>query len=121
MSKITTISQGDARPDVDGLLRDYFEAEMPQPWPAFKAPKQTRGKRPVSSWSRYSSRVALAACVALLVAGYMALAGFFPTRTPTNGVIDQTRAIGAAEKKGKIQPEEPMLPLDNDAAIQKSR
>ena len=116
MSKMTILTPDDARPDVDGVLREFFETEMPKPWPAFKAPKQTREKRSVSMWSRYSGRVALAACVALLVAGYMTLAGFFPTPLASNGVHDVAPHIGAGEPKGKFQPppdDEPMVPVEN--------
>jgi hypothetical protein len=56
---------------MDDLLHDYFQSEMPKAWPQFKAPKQPRARKPETLWSRYSGRVALAACVALLVAGYL--------------------------------------------------
>jgi RNA polymerase sigma-70 factor, ECF subfamily len=92
MTNLSTRPQ-ESRPEVDALLRDYFESEMPRPWPAFKAPIT----KPVS-WSRYTGRLALAASVALLVAGYLTLAGFFPrTQSPT-GIDHIGGPIGKRDK-----------------------
>jgi hypothetical protein len=74
---------GPSRPpeNLDGLLRRFFRSEMPRSWPA--APKvetpAARKLRPSRPWFRPSSRLALAAAVALLLIGYLALAGKFPT------------------------------------------
>jgi len=83
---------------MDTLLHDYFEAEMPKPWPAFKAPMQPRAKKPASFWSQYSGRLALAACVALMVAGYLTLGGFFTQPTTMGGVTNQANEIGQRPK-----------------------
>jgi len=92
------IRNDEARPEMDEMLHAYFQAEMPSPWPSFKAPRDARAKRPVSFWSRHGSRLALAACVALLVAGYLALGGFFPRfQTPT-GVQPETPNIASKPK-----------------------
>ena len=90
----STLQNDEARPEMDDLLNDYFKAQLPKPWPAFKAPMQARAKRPVSLWSRYSGRLALAACVALLVAGYLTLAGYFPTGQQSHGLQQVTPPIG---------------------------
>jgi hypothetical protein len=101
MSNLITPPE-EARPEVDALLRDYFESEMPRPWPAFKAPVT---KAP--GWSRYSGRLALAASVALLVAGYLTLAGFFPKQpTPTgveNNIGGHIGLKGNGPKLPKVQ------------------
>lgn len=95
----SAIQNDETRPDVDAVLGEFFKAQMPTPWPAFKAPLQTRLKRQESYWSRYSGRLALAACVALLVAGYITLAGFFPRGQGPSGVHDEIPGkIGHREK-----------------------
>jgi len=76
----------EARPDMDNLLHEFFENEMPKPWPAFKAPLQTRAPKQASFWGQYSGRLALAASVALLVAGYLTLGGFFTNPAGLGGV-----------------------------------
>ena len=82
MNSVTT-PHDEGRPEMDDLLHDYFQAEMPKTWPQFKAPRETRAKKPETLWSRYSGRVALAACIALLVAGYLMIGGDGqPVRTP---------------------------------------
>jgi hypothetical protein len=91
----------EARPEIDGLLHGYFQAEMPHPWPAFHTPKPNRIKRPASFWSRYSGRVALAASIALLVVGYLALAGFFPRLQAPTGVERQMDDLGMKDPKTK--------------------
>ncbi|MFQ3592031.1 MAG: hypothetical protein SNJ82_02445 [Gemmataceae bacterium] len=61
---------------LDGLLRAYFRSEMPSPWPAFRPTRTQRPARPVSLWSGYASRLALAASVAfLLLTGYFLASG----------------------------------------------
>ena len=86
MNNLSTLPDEEARFEMDDLLHDYFQAEMPRPWPTFKTPKPTRTKHSVSFWSRYSSRVALAACIALLAAGYLTLGGFFAGSQTTPGL-----------------------------------
>jgi hypothetical protein len=109
----------EARPDMDDLLHDYFQAELPRPWPTFQAPRAARTKRPASLWSRYSGRIALAACIALLAAGYLTLAGYFPRMQTPTGVIDINSNIGEHKKEGKgvlpkLQPDAPLpTPADN--------
>jgi hypothetical protein len=53
--------------DLDELLRSFFRAEMPAPWPTMKAPASAeRASAGPSWWSRSRSRLALAASIALL-------------------------------------------------------
>jgi hypothetical protein len=86
--------------DVDGLLRAFFRAEIPHPWPAVRIPEgpspflQRNGtaahvngddRPPVGiaarlaprSWTRVRSRLALAATVALLLLGTLLMSGKF--------------------------------------------
>lgn len=93
MNNLCSLPNDEARPETDVLLHDYFKAELPHAWPTFKTPRPARIKQPASFWSRYSGRLALAACVALLVAGYLTLGGFFPhSQTPTD--VRQMEHIG---------------------------
>jgi hypothetical protein len=61
---------------LDDLLRTYFQAEMPHPWPQFQAPQSPRragNPRLPLRWAG-RSRAALAASVALLLFGCLWLA-----------------------------------------------
>jgi hypothetical protein len=80
------LQNDETRAEVDVLLHEFFEAEMPRAWPAFKAPLHVRAKKQATFWSRYSGRLALAASVALLVAGYLTLGGFFTSSQGLTGV-----------------------------------
>lgn len=107
----------EARPDMDALLHDYFQAELPRPWPTFQAPRAARTKPPASVWSRYSGRIALAACIALLAAGYLTLAGYFPRMATPTGVLPGGPEMGLHTKEGKgvlpkVLPDAPM-PVEN--------
>jgi hypothetical protein len=93
----------EARPEIDGLLHGYFRSQMPHPWPAFQMPKPTRTKRPASFWVRYGGRVALAASIALLVASYLALAGFFPRLQAPTGVERHINDVGHVDKGPKTK------------------
>jgi hypothetical protein len=86
------------RPDMDDLLHDYFQSEMPRNWPAFKAPRQ---KPTISLWARSANRMALAACVALLIGGYLMLGGSFTTQD-TSGL--KTIAPESATKEKRTKP-----------------
>jgi hypothetical protein len=73
--------------NVDGLLKAYYEREMPNPWPEFRIPAPLR----LSGWPNLT-RWAVAASVGLLLAGYLALAGFFPRELQR---LDSDRNIGS--------------------------
>jgi len=60
--------------EVDRLLRGFFRAEMPDPWPSFEAPSPPRNILPFRPALTHRptalrSRLALAASVAVLVGG----------------------------------------------------
>jgi hypothetical protein len=108
MNNMPTLdNNGEARSGVDVLLRDYFQAELPHPWPTFQAPGPMRASRPETTWSRNSTRLALAASVALLVAGYLTLSGFFPRQTAPSGVQQVQPNIASKEKPSKAHPGQP--------------
>jgi hypothetical protein len=106
MNNLATFND-EARPEMDDLLHDYFHAELPNPWPTFKAPTVTWLKRPATIWSRYSGRVALAACVALLVGGYLALSGFFVAPDAGTGLQPVTPNVAKKDKGSKVNIEIP--------------
>ena len=71
--------------DLDGLLRDFFRAQLPEPWPALKPPAALplRLLPPAAPrWSRWRSRFALAASVGLLMVGHWFLSNRLPTASP---------------------------------------
>jgi len=84
---------------VDGLLRDYFRAQMPEPWPELDVPASLSLVRPRSTWWRAASRLALAASILLLLLGYLALAGLFPRPPVTSDLEDLQRNIGHKAKR----------------------
>lgn len=118
MNNVTHRKNEDTHPEVDGLLRDFFRAEMPHPWPALNVPRTTspRIRRVGSFWGGTSARLALAACVTLLVAGYLTLSAFFPQRQVPIAVEGQGREIGQIEKSGTGKSDtaqhERALPMD---------
>ncbi len=76
--------------NVEQLLRAFYRAEMPDPWPSFEAPAEAstllpfpapRARRPLFA----RSRLALAASVALLIGGLWGLSGKFG-----NGPVEPT-------------------------------
>ena len=85
---------------MDGALRQYFRAEMPEPWPAAPRVADEETARPERRrWSlgrfvRVPTRAAVAACVALLVIGYLALQSWFPDPQPFAGPQVDSPAIG---------------------------
>jgi hypothetical protein len=77
--------------ELDGLLRRFYRAQLPHPWPAppglASEPQTTEAPRKlgVARLFRGATRVAVAAAVAFLVIGYLALQSWFPDPRPTNG------------------------------------
>jgi hypothetical protein len=67
--------------EIDRLLRAFYRAEVPHPWPAWKAPDGPQtSPAPPAPWrkSLWRSRLALAASVALLALGSLLLSGKAP-------------------------------------------
>src|SRR5688572_27365360 len=83
------------------LLTRYFQAEMPKPWPAFRAPEVNGASVPMVSSSRrktrWMGRMALAASVAFLFLGYLALANMFPGTSGSGTHGTGVREVGAGQ------------------------
>jgi len=84
MTEPFAVTQRGDRPseNLDGLLRLFFQAETPQPWPAFKPPaeplvlvKRTPSRQPLGR-----SRMALAASLLVLLIGQLCLSGLYSDR-----------------------------------------
>jgi hypothetical protein len=100
--------------DLDALLGAFFKAQVPAPWPAFRAPAKTRLLPP---WSEpdsrarpaWGSRLALAAAVALLLAG----AWLWPRPPATSGggpgAFSTLPGSGTAGKGGQVLPAGPSV------------
>jgi hypothetical protein len=86
MNELNSLPTPGNRPDVEGLLRAYFRSEMPHPWPRAPLPA-ARPLVATSLWQRTRPRLALAACVALLLTGYLSLAGSFPREQGPSGAL----------------------------------
>lgn len=79
------VSRGGDQPpeDIDRTLRAFFKAQMPDPWPSLEAPAPRRPATmpfvppPARRGGLFRSRLALAASVALLAAGFCVVAGAF--------------------------------------------
>src|SRR5438270_7739590 len=75
--------------DLDGLLRAFYRAQLPSPWPALKAPPPPAARRPAPGprgWPLWRRRLALAASAALLVVAALLLSGQFADTGKTLGL-----------------------------------
>jgi hypothetical protein len=112
--------------DLDGVLRAFFRSEMPEPWPTLTPPANNprKAQRPVRRTSfSVSSRLSLAAAVALFVTGYLALASRFPLESNDSGpgVSSLHSTLGskdAARLRKKVVPQLP--PRTGEAVEQTS-
>jgi hypothetical protein len=112
----TPVHPRDPRSSADALdqkLRDFFRAEMPNPWPACQAPEspaKTVGhatvRRPL-----FRSRFALAASLLCLLAGHLVLSGMFSDYSPTPRNSTTEPSIGA-NPNSKLRKTIPPGPLD---------
>jgi hypothetical protein len=85
--------------DLDGLLRDFFEAEQPAPWPGLEPPA-VRQPAKAPRWQRARSRLTLAASVALLLGGGLGLAALGPGADPQPR-SPQGAPVGSTERPTK--------------------
>ena len=109
---MTAILPPENREDVDRLLESFFRSEMPDPWPALNLPASGRASQPLRrSWWRRFGRLAVAACIALFLLGYLSLASFFP-REPSRPELNPGREIGnpAGPNPSKLQRQNPLSP-----------
>jgi hypothetical protein len=73
--------------NVDRLLREFYRAEMPAPWPRLTLPSPVPMRRPAQRLSRNFFRLALAASVIIGLAAYWGIAGMFPKdAVPSAGI-----------------------------------
>jgi hypothetical protein len=99
--------------NLDELLRAFFQAEMPSPWPTLEAPEPQPillpAKRPWSMTPLKRSRLALAASVALLVGGSLFMAGHFEgqppetLKSPGGGTAEQIDPLKVRIRENLIQ------------------
>ncbi len=72
---------------LDHLLRGFYRAEMPDPWPQMDAPEPSPKVAVISQrrhWFKIGARLALAASIGFILVAYLALAQNFP-RTSSSG------------------------------------
>jgi hypothetical protein len=97
MRSASPLSTGENRPsdDLNALLQAYFRAEMPDPWPPAPSvvPVVLRAEAEVGGGGLFRSRLALAASVALLIAGTMAV----PNRVPRGETAPALLRLGPGE------------------------
>jgi hypothetical protein len=104
MSSRQLIPPGSNGDNLDHLLRAFFRAEMPEPWP--DAPARPLAFRPARRRGLVRSRLALAASVLLLLVGQWLLAGSFPGfATPSS----ETAVTDPVARKNQVT-EDPMMP-----------
>ena len=82
----STIVRPEPPDRLDELLRQFYRAELPAPWPASPATAEVKVAAPRSRWSLWNSRAALAASILLLLLGHLLLSGhwrqLYPERLP---------------------------------------
>jgi hypothetical protein len=93
--------------NLDGLLRAFFQAELPNPWPPFRPALHLPERRPV--WSRFQSALALAASIGILVIGLSLVAGKFE---PVKQTVPPGDLPGAL--RDPIQKERIILEVPDD-------
>jgi len=111
----TVGAHGSARSgdDLDGLLRAFFRAEMPHPWPDLEAPAFTSvPSARLAFWRGIKrSHLALAASVALLIGGSLLFNGKLPAvgniigkGTEIGGITDDVHHPKKAQPDTAIDP-----------------
>jgi hypothetical protein len=79
MNDLRSLRSGRLSDDyLDKVLRTFFRAEIPNPWPAMKAPEPLRLRTVRRPWWKRTTGLTLAASVGLLLVGYLGLASSFP-------------------------------------------
>lgn len=98
--------------ELDGLLSRFFQAVLPNPWPACPEPPVTVLPSPLprSRWALARSRFALAASVGLIVAGLWAVGGKF------TGPGEAPGSLGNGDSATHIKPYGPPKPADPNKA-----
>ena len=105
---------GGAPEDLEGLLRNFFRSEMPEPWPTMKAPVVKAPQAPARSagrWAPVRRRLALAASVGFLMVGSWCLSARLDHFTPSS-IEPAPNGSGSANGKRifEKQPAKPAQP-----------
>jgi hypothetical protein len=96
--------------NVDRLLREFYRAEMPDPWPRLALPSQAPMRRPAQRFSRSFFRLALAASVVIALTAFWGVARMFPKDAAPGTVINGSE-IGS--KPGHRIPLKNLSPVEN--------
>ena len=94
--------------ELDGLLRAFYTAELPNPWPSFEAPDERNVILPPRPFGKrfplWRTRLAWAACVAFLVAGPLALSTYLSgTNTPTTAKGTEAADVDSATANRELR------------------
>jgi hypothetical protein len=104
--------------DIDRLLREFYQAEMPDPWPRLSAPAAAPMPPPKSkvSWLRQNLArpLVLAAAVAFLLVGYGTLAAMFPAQPARSSLTPASPEIGHRPGR-RVEPLRVITPRGNEA------
>jgi hypothetical protein len=100
-----------SKDNLDDLLRAFFQAEMPSPWPTLEAPEHQPVLLPATrrTWGMAPlkrSRLALAASVALLVGGSLFMAGNYQDKSGeavNSKGVDSAADIDPLQKNYRIR------------------
>src|SRR5579883_3072485 len=88
----------------DQVLRDFFRAAAPSPWPAWRAPEAEPAAVPMSRRSLLWGRWALAASVALLLGGQLWLASFYRPPAPAEAGTHSRQSVDVAGRPQVSRP-----------------
>lgn len=92
--------------ELDPVLRAFFQAEAPRPWPRMAIPVEvTPARRGFAPGTR--SRLTLAASVGLMLAGGLYLAQAVPTRNPIPGQPGDSGVFGKSSAESPFTPGTP--------------
>jgi hypothetical protein len=101
--------------EVDHLLRAFYQRELPKPWPMLTPPSSLNNRvlelPPIARrFPMLRTRLALAACVAFLVAGPLGLASFFSPTGTESAATTQPNADDAKAEKNMLPYQLPLSP-----------
>jgi hypothetical protein len=104
--------------DLDGRLRAFFRAEMPEPWPVLQPPVSALVPRSAAAARRRPlsrSRLALAASAAFLLLGQLSLSGPFMDAAPVPAGSSEGGVAGRdARTKPKLYKPSPSRPAPTE-------
>jgi hypothetical protein len=95
---------GPAVAEVDRLLSEFYQAELPDPWPRLCLPRAMTFRRPVRRQSHSLFRLGLAASVVVALLSYWALAGLFAGK---GGIGSPLSGPEIGKKLPSIRPAQP--------------